>query len=70
MSPEEARLAITDVLVDLLVDLGTEDPDATDADLLDLEESMGDVAALIMETFDLKVLGVEGSTVTVELTIP
>lgn len=70
LTPDEAQLAIVETLTDLLIELGSDDPDATEFELQALEESMGDVADLVVETFGLKVLSVEGSVALVQMTIP
>lgn len=65
----EAQMQLSIDLKDLLIDLAIDDEDVSDAELTEIEESMDDIVGFIFETLKLKVLSVDGDTLTCELTL-
>ena len=69
INEHEARIIIGNMIMDILADLAVDGEDVTEEELLQIEESMGDVADVILEVLSLKILTVDGTTVTAEMDI-
>jgi hypothetical protein len=57
-TPEEARLKVHDLLVDILVSLAVDD-ETTDEEIATFEEDMGGVANLMLDSLGFKVISVD-----------
>jgi len=69
INEHEARIIIGDMIMDILADLAVDGEEVTEEELLQIEESMGDVADVILEVLSLKIVAVDGTTVTAEIDI-
>ena len=69
INEHEARIIIGNMIMDILADLAVDGEDVTEEEVLQIEESMGDVADVILEVLSLKSLTVDGTTVTAEMDI-
>lgn len=67
-TPAEARLAIHDIITEILVALAVDD-ETTDEEVAGFEEDMGEVASVMLDAIGLKVLSVDGAKLTCELEI-
>ena len=70
-TPDEARLKVHDLLVDILVSLAVDD-ETTDEEIATFEEDMGGVANLMLDSLGLKVASVDNEegtrfTATIEI---
>lgn len=57
-TPDEARLKVYDLLVDILVSLAVDD-ETSDEDVAIFEEDMGGVADLMLDSLGFKVVSVD-----------
>ena len=57
-TPDEARLKVHDLLVDILVSLAVDD-ETTDEEITTFEEDMGGVANLMLDSLGFKVISVD-----------
>ncbi len=58
LSPEEIRLNVRDLLMEILVSLAVDD-ETTDAEIETFEEDMGGVADLMLDSLGFKVVSVD-----------
>ena len=57
-TPDEARLKVHDLLVDILVSLAVDD-ETTDEEITTFEEDMGGVANLVLDSLGFKVISID-----------
>ena len=68
-STHEAQLQLSLDLKDLLIDLAIQDDDLPDSEIDEIDESMDEIVGMIFEALELKVVSVEGSKLTCEITL-
>ncbi len=68
-STHEAQLQLSLDLKDLLIDLAIQDDDLPDSEIDEIDESMDEIVGMIFEALELKVVGVEGSKLSCEITL-
>jgi hypothetical protein len=52
----EARMRIGSVMVDVLSDLAVDGEDLTEEEILEVEESMGDVVDLLLQVLEFEII--------------
>lgn len=71
ITPDEARLKVFDLLVEILISLAVDD-ETTDEEVATFEDDMGGVANLVLDSLGFKVISVdnaEGTQFTAALEI-
>ena len=70
LNAAEARIAIGDVLTDLLTEIAIDDDDLPEEEMSEIEDQMQELALIVLEVFQIEVLKVEGDELTCKVVLP
>jgi hypothetical protein len=70
LNEAEARIAIGDVLTDLLTEIAIDDEDLPEDEIDEIENQMQELAMVILDLLKVEVLNVKGDELTCKVVLP